>query len=104
MGYLGVPPQDVLPPSSSSAWKLRHLQHFPQDIPLPILCWTGSVTGIGFYLVCCCRGVRFSLFGGSFAFLGDVVVERHDGGEKARCIDGINTTIYYYENSHNHMI
>ena len=31
-------------------------------------------------------------------------VERHDGGEKARCIDGINTTIYYYENSHNHMI
>ena len=31
-------------------------------------------------------------------------VERHDGGEKARCIDGINTTIYYNENSHNHMI
>ena len=31
-------------------------------------------------------------------------VERHDGGEKARCIDGINTTIYYYENSHSHMI
>ena len=24
-------------------------------------------------------------------------VERHDGGEKALCIDGINTTIYYYE-------
>ena len=31
-------------------------------------------------------------------------VERHDGGEKAKCIDGINTTIYYNENSHNHMI
>ena len=25
-------------------------------------------------------------------------------GRKARCIDGINTTIYYYEISHNHMI
>ena len=77
MGYFGVPPpqvasssrlapQDVLPPSSSSACKLRHLQDFPQDIPLPILCWTGSVTGLGFHLVCCCRGVRFCLLGGSF--------------------------------------
>ena len=84
VGYLGAPPpqvssssrlapQDVLPPSSSSACKFRHLQDFPQDIPLPILCWTGSVTGIGSHLVCCCRGVRFSLFDGSFAFLGDIV-------------------------------
>ena len=47
---LKLPPPQVLP------LKLRHLQDFPQDILLPILCWTGSVAGIGSHLVCCCRG------------------------------------------------
>ena len=55
-----------LPPPQDLPLKLRHLQDFPQDILLPILCWTGSVAGIGSHLVCCCRGVRFCLLGESF--------------------------------------
>jgi hypothetical protein len=31
-------------------------------------------------------------------------VAGHDGREKPSCIDGINTTIYHYKGSHNHMI
>jgi len=31
-------------------------------------------------------------------------VTAHNEGERQSCIDGINTTIYYQKNSHNHMI
>jgi len=33
-----------------------------------------------------------------------VHVTAHNEGERQSCIDGINTTIYYQKNSHNHMI
>ena len=29
-----------------------------------------------------------------------VIVAGHNGGRKLKCIDGINTTIYYKKNSH----
>ena len=41
---------------------------------------------------------------GGHAFPPPDGVGRHGGGAKASYIDGINTAIYYYKNSHSHMI